>query len=70
MVIHIVGLRHGKLIQGARKINETFNSPVERLVDFKFYALSLLGYIGPISAPDEATLKEESHALQSAAGPY
>ena len=34
-VIYIVGLRHAKFIQRARKINETSKSLVERLVDFK-----------------------------------
>ena len=34
------------------------------------YVLSVLGLKGSISAPDEATLKEEAHALQcTAAGP-
>ena len=34
------------------------------------FALSVLGYTGSIPAPGEATLKEESHALQcTAAGP-
>ena len=43
---------------------------MERLCDFKIYALSVLGYLGSISAPDEATLKEEAHALQcTTAGP-
>ena len=61
----------GKKIQRARKINGTSKSLVERLVDFKFYALSVLGYLGSISAPDGATLKEEAHALQcTTAGSY
>ena len=35
------------------------------------YALSVLGCVGSISAPDEATLKAEAHALQfTTAGPY
>ena len=43
---------------------------MERLVDFKVYALSVLRYLGSISALDRATLKEEAHALQSTtAGP-
>ena len=43
---------------------------MERLCDFKIYALSVLGYLGSISAPDKATLKEEAHALQcTTAGP-
>ena len=46
------------------KINETPESLVERLVEFKMYALSVHGYIGSISAPDAATLREEAHALQ------
>ena len=61
------GLRHEKKnIQKARKINKTSKSLVERLDDFKIYALSVLGtniclvsagYIGSISALGEATLK-------------
>ena len=44
---------------------------MERLCDFKIYALSVLGYIGSISAPDGATLKEEAHASQcTTASPY
>ena len=44
---------------------------MERLCDFKIFALSVLGYIGSISAPDGATLKEEAHALQcTTASPY
>ena len=50
--------------------NASTKSLVERLCDFKIYALSVLGYLGSISAPDEATLKEEAHALQcTTAGP-
>ena len=46
-------------------------SLVERLCEFKIYALSVLVFIGSISAPDEATLKDEGHALQcTTAGPY
>ena len=51
-------------------MNESTKSLVERLFDFKIYALSVLGFSGSISAPDEATLKEEAHALQcTTAGP-
>ena len=46
-------------IQRTKKINESTKSLVERWVDFKIYALSVLGYLGSISAPEEATLKEE-----------
>ena len=47
-----------------QKINGTSKSLVKRLVDFKVYALSVLGHLGSISAPDEATPKEEADALQ------
>ena len=53
-----------KFIQRTRKINGTSKSLVERLVDFKVYAFSVLGYLGSISAPDGAALNEEAHALQ------
>ena len=49
-----------KFIQRTRKINGTSKSLVERLVDFKIFALSVLGYLGFISAPDGAILKEEA----------
>ena len=51
--------------------NASTKSLFERLVDFKIYALSVLGYLGSVSAPDRATLTEEAHALQCiTAGPY
>ena len=53
-----------KFNQRTGKINGTSESLVERLVDFKVYALSVLRYLGSISALDGATLKEEAHALQ------
>ena len=44
---------------------------MERLVDFKIYAFSVLGFLRSVSAPDRATLKEEAHALQCmTGGPY
>ena len=56
--------------QRTGKINGTSESLVERLVDFKVYALSVLGYLGSISALGRATLKEEVYALQcTTAGP-
>ena len=60
-VFYIVGLPRKKFIQRAWKMNETAKSLVERLVVFKLYALSALGYIGSMSFPDEATLKDESN---------
>ena len=60
-----------RFIQRIQKINASTKSLVERLCDIKIYALSVLGYIGSISAPDHATLKAEAHALQcTAAGPH
>ena len=60
-----------KTIQRTRKINESTKGLVERWVDFKIYPLSLLGYQGSISTPDEAPLKEEAHALQCiTVGPF
>ena len=60
-----------KFIQRTGKINGTSKSLVERLVDCKIFALSVLGYLGSTSAPDGATLKEEAHAFQgTTAGPY
>ena len=66
-----VGRHLGKIIQRVLKINASTKSLVERLCDIKIYVVSVLGYIGSISAPDKATLKAEAHALQcAAAGPY
>ena len=39
-----------KFIQRARKINGTSKSLVQRLIDFKVYALSVHGYLGSICA--------------------
>ena len=53
------------------KINASIKSLVERLCDFKIYAISVLSFIGSVCAPDKATLKAENHALQcTTAGPY
>ena len=66
-----VGRHLGKIIQRIQKVNASTKSFVERLCDIKIYALSVLGCVGSISAPDEATLKAEAHALQfTTAGPY
>ena len=46
-------------------------SLVERFCDFKINAISVLSFVGSVCAPDKATLKAESHALQcTTAGPY
>ena len=52
------------------KINAV-KSLVERLCDLKICALSVLGYIGSVCAPDKATLNAEGHAQQcTTVGPY
>ena len=53
------------------KINASTKSLVQRLCDFKIYAISVLSFIGSVCAPDKAILKAENHALQcTTAGPY
>ena len=60
-----------KIIQRVMKINPSTKSLVERLCDFKIYAISVLSFIGSGCAPNKATLKAENHALQcTTAGPY
>ena len=48
-----------KIIQRVLKINASTKSLVERLCDFKIYAISVLGFIGSVCAPDKATFKAE-----------
>ena len=61
----------GTMIGLEAHIHHAMKSLVERLCDFKIYELSVFGYIGSLSAPDEATLKKGAHALQcTTAGPY
>ena len=60
-----------KIIQRVLKINASTKSLVERLCDFKIYAISVLSFIGSVCAPVKATHKAENHALQcTTAGPY
>ena len=67
----IVGQHPENFIQRVLKINASTKSLVERLCDFKIYAISVLSFIGSVCAPDKPTLKAENHALQlSTAGPY
>ena len=41
------------------------------IVIFEMYSLSVLGFFGSKAAPDEATLRDEAHALQcTTEGPY
>ena len=59
------------IIQRVLKINASTQSLVERLCEFKIYAVSVLSFIGSACAPDKATLKTENHALHcTTAGPY
>ena len=52
------------------KINASPKSLVERLCDFKIYAMSVLCFVGSVCAPDQATFKAENCALQfTTAGP-
>ena len=60
-----------KFVQRVMKINASAKSLVERLCEFKIYAISLPSFIGSVCAPDKATLKAENHALQcTTARPY
>ena len=52
-----------KYIQRTRKINGTSKSLAERLIDFKKYALSVLRYLGSISAPDGATVTRAARPI-------
>ena len=58
-------------MQRVMKINASTKSLVERLCDFKIHAISVLGFIGSVCAPDRATLTAKNHGLQcTTAGPY
>ena len=56
--IHRWTVPRKKFIQRVLKINASAKSLVERLCDFKIYAVSVLSFIGSICAPDKATLKD------------
>ena len=69
--IHRWTAHQKKFIQRVLKINASTTSLVERLCDFKIYAIPVLSFIGSVCASDKATLKAQNHALQCAtAGPY
>ena len=71
MVTFLAGRHPEKIIQRVLKINAFTKSLVERLCDFKIYAISVLSFIGSVCAHDKATRKAETHALQcTTAGPY
>ena len=59
-----------QFVEDSGSFNESSKSLVERLVEYETFKLSVLSFVGSMAAPDEATLKEESHALQCfVAGP-
>ena len=67
----IVGRHPEKITQRVLKINASTKSLVERLCDFKIYAISVLSFIGSLWAPDKATIKAEARVPQcTTAGPY
>ena len=69
--IHRWTAHQKKFIQRVLKINASTESLVERLCDFKIYAISVLSFIGSVCTPNKATLKAENRALQCTnAGPY
>ena len=62
---------HRKLIQRELKMNASNKGFVERLCDFKIFAISVLSFIGSVCALNKATLKADTHALQcTTAGSY
>ena len=68
--IHRWTAHQKKFIQRVLKINASTKSLVERLSYFKINAISVLSFIGSACAPDKATLKADTHALQcTTAGP-
>ena len=52
-----------KFIQRVMEINAFTKSLVERLCDFKVYAISVLSFIGSVCAPDNATLKDACSSI-------
>ena len=60
-----------KCVRDCCRINDALMSVVERLTDYKQYALPILGCVGLFAAPAEHSPLEGSRALQRlAAGPY
>ena len=69
--LHRWSVPRKKFIQRVLKINASTKSLVQRLCEFKIFAISVLSFMGPVCAPHEATFKAEDHALQcTTAGPY
>ena len=53
MVTFIAGLQPEKIVQRVMKIHASSKSLVERLCDFKIYAISVRGFIGSVCAPSK-----------------
>ena len=53
---------HNKFVRVCSKIGSSPKSLVERLLDYKIYALTVLECVGSLADPDEATLKGGSRA--------
>ena len=69
--LHLWTAPRKEFSQRVMNINASAKSLAERLCDLKINAISVLSLIGSVSAPDDATLKAENHALQcTTAGPY
>ena len=60
MVTFIVGRYPEKIMRRVLKINVSIRSLVERLCEFKIYAISVLSFISSVCDPDKATLKTEN----------
>ena len=60
-----------KIVQRVMKINVYIKSLVERLCDFKIYAISVVSFVGSVYAPDKGTVKvENQRSSANAACPY
>ena len=56
----IVGQHPEKIVQRVLKITASTKSLVERLCDFKIYAISVLSFIGSVCAPEKATSRQRT----------
>ena len=46
-----------EFVRVCSRVKDSPTSLVERLMDYKFYALPILGFVGSLAAPDEATFR-------------
>ena len=69
--LHRLAAPRKNFIRRVLKSYPSSNILVERLCEFKIYAISVLNFTGSLCAPDKATFNAENHALQCAtASPY